>query len=79
MRNKDLKARDIKNSAEAGETATETLIIEDSNTSYAVLLENYYHDLKNGVVAIPEDDEISEFINELIWFNKLELNGATIH
>jgi len=79
MRNKVLEARDIKTTAESGGTSTETLVLEDSNTSYAKLLENYYHDLKSGAVAIPEENEISEFINELIWFNNLELGEATIH
>ncbi len=79
MRNKDIKLKDLKITAEASKSTSETLIMEDCNTSYAVLLENYYCDLKSGAVAIPEENEISEFIDELIWFNNLEIEDATIH
>ena len=79
MRNKDLKARDIMDSSGASEEQNETIIIEDSKISYRAMLENYYNELKEGAIVVPDEDEITEYLNDLIWFSSLEVEGATIH
>ena len=79
MRNKDLKAREIMNSPEIQEERRDTYLIEDSRISYRAMLENYYNELQEGIVVVPNEDEIAEYINDLIWFSSLEIEGATIH
>ena len=79
MRNKDLKAKDIKSFKNTEEQASETLVLEDQSNSYEELLEKYYHDIKDGKLAIPQQLDVEEFVNELIWLNSSDTEGMTVH
>ncbi len=79
MRNKDLKLKDTVRSLIAKESKAETLIIEDTNNSYTTYLETHYDEIKEGLIPMPEDNEITQYMEELMLLSNFDVEGQTKH
>jgi len=79
MRNKDLKLQDTKTTSTTDGELSETIILENVEIPYEVLLENYYQDLKEGRLPMPEEKDMEGFLSEMLMLADLEMGNTTIH